>query len=204
MSWEGGPIRWVGHHRTHHAFTDEMPDPHTPRQGLFWSHVFWTFWKDPPGVDFRDFAKDMARDKYHQFIERYHRIFNVFTVIGLALLAYLFHADPVSWVLWGVCVRGAVILEVTWLVNSVGHYWGYQNYRTNDDSRNNPIVALLTFGEGWHNNHHACQQSARHGVRWFEIDPTYITICLLEKLGLIWDVQEFKSPSIKSMSEVKI
>jgi fatty-acid desaturase len=89
---------------------------------------------------------------------------------------------------WGVYVRTVFTLHVTWAVNSVCHMWGYRNYETRDNSRNSWWVALLTFGEGWHNNHHADQRSARHGHKWYEFDMSWLTIRAMERMGLVWDV----------------
>lgn len=189
MSWEASPIRWVGQHRLHHSESDLPADPHTPHHGNAWSHIWWMFWHDPPELSYRNYAKDMLRDRGHVLIDRYARIFNIILGFGLWFLAEALGRDPVAWVLWGVCVRSVVVFHFTWLVNSLGHTVGYRNYETGDDSRNNWLVALLTFGEGWHNNHHADPRSARHGHRTSEVDLTFVLVVILEKLGLVWDVK---------------
>ena len=122
---------------------------------------------------------------------------------GLLLAAILFALGwmwlgtamgGISWVLWGVCARVVVMYHATWFVNSAAHTWGYRNFETGDDSRNNWWVALMSFGEGWHNNHHAQQRSAAHGMRWYEIDITYITILLMHACGLAWKVVKPQRP----------
>jgi fatty-acid desaturase len=201
-NWECTPIRWVGQHRLHHSETDQEADPHTPHHGFLWSHILWIFWNDPPGLEYARYAKDMQRDPVHVVIDRWSRWFNIIVAGILAGIAVLLDRDPIAWVVWGVCVRSVVIFHATWLVNSLGHYSGYRNYNTGDDSRNNPLVAVLTFGEGWHNNHHADQRSARHGHRAAEIDLTFITLVLLEKVGIVWDVRRPDKAAI-SKSEAR-
>ena len=192
-SWEASPIRWVGQHRLHHAESDQPSDPHTPHHGSVWSHITWMFWHDPPSLDYRRFAKDLLRDPVHRWIDRWARLFNVLVAITLWVAAWALGRDPVAWVLWGVGVRGAVVFHATWAVNSLGHGSGYRNYETGDDSTNNVLVAVATFGEGWHNNHHADQRSARHGHKPRELDLTYLTILLLQRLGLAWDIRQPRS-----------
>lgn len=194
MSWEASPIRWVGQHRLHHSESDHPPDPHTPHHGLLWSHVLWMFWHDPAHLDYRRYAKDMLRDPVHVWLDRWARWFNVLLCGVLWAAADMLGRDAVSWVLWGVCVRAVVVFHATWLVNSLGHTRGYRNYSTPDDSTNNFLVAAFSFGEGWHNNHHADQRSARHGHRWFEIDLTFALIAALERVGLVWDVRRPSTP----------
>jgi fatty-acid desaturase len=190
MNWEATPLRWVGQHRLHHAESDLPADPHTPHHGLLWSHLLWMFWKDPPELDSLRLTKDLLRDPVHRWIDRWSRAFNLLFAGAVFLAAESLGADGVTWVVWCVCVRGVVIFHATWSVNSLGHAVGYRNYETPDDSTNNLFVALLSFGEGWHNNHHADQRSARHGHRWFEVDLTYSLIRLLGRLGLVWNIRE--------------
>jgi stearoyl-CoA desaturase (delta-9 desaturase) len=102
-----------------------------------------------------------------------------------------------SWLVWGTCVRMVMVLHSTWLVNSASHMWGYRNYEIKDKSRNNWWVALITYGEGWHNNHHAYPRMANHGHRWWEIDITFRTIRLLQALGLAWNVVDYRNASEK-------
>ena len=187
LNSQGGPLWWVGTHRLHHRDPDSVEDPHTPRHGFNWAHVIWSLGFDKGTPDPRYAAGDLAKDPVMVFIDRWHWTFQI--ILSLVLFgAGAAIGGPflgLSWVVWGVCLRTAFGFEVTGLVNSVGHTWGYRNYDTPDDSRNNWIVSLFTFGEGWHNNHHASQRSAAHGQRWWEFDVTYQTIRVLEKVGLV-------------------
>ena len=180
-------------HRKHHAFSDLDGDPHTPHDGGLWAHMLWLFPShDPVEVEAhcRRWAPDLARDRGILFLHRTFILWHF--VVGAALLgagAALFDwRTGVSWLLWGLAVRMVYVFHVTWLINSATHIWGYRNYETTDNSRNLWWVALLAFGEGWHNNHHAFQRMAKHGHKWWEIDTTYWVILLMERLGLAWNV----------------
>lgn len=178
MTWQGGPIDWVGTHRLHHAHSDEHDDPHSPRHGFNWAHMTWTLRKRREGFNPRHAAKDLMRDPVMVFIDRWHY------VPQFILAGVLFALGGWSWVIWGVALRVTLGYHATWLVNSAAHTWGYQTHKTGDDSRNNWWVALVSFGEGWHNNHHAHQRAAAHGRRWWEIDMTYWTIQVMRVFGL--------------------
>ncbi len=182
LNWQGGPIRWVGTHRLHHKESDTELDPHSPRHGFDWAHMLWCVVKDPYGRDPRRYAPDLLRDRVMVVLDRYFWIPQI--VVGVLLYAI----GGWSWVIWGVAVRTVFSYHATWFVNSASHKWGYRNFETPEESRNNWWVALLSFGEGWHNNHHAFPRSAAHGLRRLEIDPTYWTIRALSWLGLARDV----------------
>jgi fatty-acid desaturase len=197
LSWQGGPIQWVGTHRKHHTESDDVEDPHSPRDGFSWSHLFWIVHKARIGFDPRDLTKDIQRDRVLCFIDRYWYVPQFILAAGLFVGGWLWLGNwmgGMSWVLWGVCLRTVLLYHATWFVNSAAHTWGYRNFKTSDDSRNNWWVALFSFGEGWHNNHHAQQRSAAHGMRWFEFDITYITIRLMRAFGLAWKVVEPQRP----------
>jgi stearoyl-CoA desaturase (delta-9 desaturase) len=186
LALEGGPIFWVATHRLHHQNTDKKGDPHSPHDGGFWSHMGWIL----TGQTMRNNAKELLpyvpelrNDKFHSWISRWHWV--PITVLG----AVLFAVGGWRWVLWGIFFRTVLGLHCTWLVNSATHMWGRQRFQTHDDSRNSLWVALLTFGEGWHNNHHAYPQSARHGIKWYEIDPNWYGIFFLRLIGLARDVK---------------
>ena len=212
-SLQDSPARWVAIHRKHHQFSDDRPDPHSPRVNFLWSHCGWLF------VDNRElstagayerYARDVLRDPFYMWLERKLMWFWVyvlhaalFFVTGLAIgwttsgsywEGVRFGA---SLLVWGVFFRTVVSWHGTWAVNSLSHIWGYQNYETGDNSRNNWLVSLLAFGEGWHNNHHAQQRSAAHGHKWWEFDVTYKVIRLLEAVGLARDVIRPQSDSTK-------
>jgi fatty-acid desaturase len=205
---EDTPARWVATHRMHHHRSDERPDPHSPLVNLFWSHMGWLFLENTElqrHVAYDRYARDIVRDKFYRFIERYVVWITfaqsvIYFAIGF-LAALALSRDVMEslqfgasvW-LWGVVVRTVVVWHITWTVNSLSHAFGYQNYDTGDRSRNNWLVAILASGEGWHNNHHAEPSSACNQRHWWEIDLTYWLLCVLVSLGLAWDVQHPKRP----------
>jgi len=182
---QGGPIYWVAVHRMHHRHTDKEGDPHSPRDGKWWSHMGWILNGSLRNETktLKQYAPDLARDSYYVWLNKYHWI--PLTVVGIALFAF----GGWSWLLWGAVLPATLGFHVTWMVNSVTHLWGTRRFSTSDDSRNNIWVALLTGGEGWHNNHHAYPVSARHGLAWYEIDVNYYGILLLQKLGLASNIK---------------
>ncbi len=189
LALEGGPIFWVATHRIHHQKSDRDGDPHTPREGTWWAHMGWILTGDGLHHDAAILSKycpDLCKDRVHVFLSNWHWISNV--VVGLGLLAL----GGIPYVLWGIFFRTTVGLHTTWLVNSATHIWGSRRFTTRDDSTNNWWVALLTFGEGWHNNHHAHPVSARHGLAWYELDLNWIGISTLRLLGLAWDIKVAK------------
>ncbi len=204
--WQGSPMNWVAIHRMHHQNSDEPADPHSPRTGFFWSHMGWFLIYDPAIYNlstYDRYARDLFQDRFYKWLERpqvwrnLHRaqwaaflgLGALVGALGTGSLAGALHLG-LSWLVWGVFVRTVAVWHITWSVNSVTHLWGYRNYDTHDDSRNNWLVGLISNGEGWHNNHHAQPRCAFHGRRWFELDVSYLTIRLLARLGLAWDVVE--------------
>jgi stearoyl-CoA desaturase (delta-9 desaturase) len=189
LTLEGGPIFWTATHRIHHQKSDKPGDPHSPRDGAWWSHVGWIVLGDSKHSNTAAMAKyapDLAKDRFYVWLNNYHWV--PLTVLGVAL--YAWGGLPVF--LWGICVRVVVGLHATWLVNSATHMWGSRRFATRDDSRNSWWVALLTFGEGWHNNHHAHPASARHGLAWYEFDPSWLQIRLLKMLGIAKSIRVAK------------
>jgi sn-1 stearoyl-lipid 9-desaturase len=189
LALEGGPIFWVATHRIHHQHSDHEGDPHTPREGTYWAHMGWILTGKAMHHDtqvLRRYVPDLAKDPFHVALTTWHWVPQV--VVGLGLLAF----GGIPYVLWGVFFRTTFGLHCTWLVNSATHIWGSRRFQTRDDSTNNWLVALLSFGEGWHNNHHAHPVSARHGLAWYELDINWIGIKALEKLGLAWDIKVAK------------
>jgi fatty-acid desaturase len=178
---EGGPIFWVATHRIHHQKSDQEGDPHSPRDGAWWAHVGWILLGEAKHNNTRmmsKYAPDLSKDRFYVWLNNYH------WVPVLVMAAILYAIGGLPFVLWGVCLRVVVGLHATWLVNSATHMWGYRRFATRDDSRNNWWVALLTFGEGWHNNHHAHPTSARHGLAWYEFDLSWIELKILKRLGI--------------------
>ena len=200
---EDTPARWVATHRLHHHRADDRPDPHSPMVSLFWSYMGWLFIENTDlrrGVAYDRYARDIVRDKFYRWIERAVVwitlaqslvYFVVGSLIELAMGGTIDEALQFGasvW-LWGVIIRTLLVWHVTWCGNSFPHLFGYRNYETSDNSRNNALVAIITSGEGWHNNHHADPNSASNQRHWWEIDLTYLLLRLLVLLGLAWDVQ---------------
>jgi stearoyl-CoA desaturase (delta-9 desaturase) len=181
LTLEGGPIFWAATHRIHHQKSDQNGDPHSPRDGAWWAHVGWLLWGEAKHNNTRlmsKYAPDLAKFPFYVWLNNFHWM----PMVGLAALLFAIGGLPMF--LWGICVRVVVGLHATWLVNSATHMWGKRRFVTRDDSRNNWWVALLTFGEGWHNNHHAHPTSARHGLMWYEFDPSWLQIKLLKLFGI--------------------
>ena len=178
LACQGGPSDWIGLHRIHHKYSDTHEDPHDSNKGFFWSHLQWMMHECPSQGDIPRFAKDIQDDPFYKFCH------NFMVPIQVALGLAIFFWGGWSYVVWGVFVRLVVVFHCTWFVNSATHKFGYQSHESNDYSRNCWWVALLTFGEGWHNNHHAYQYSARHGLAWWEIDISWMIIRSLEIVGL--------------------
>ena len=189
LSMEGGPIFWVSTHRLHHQLSDKPGDPHSPRDGGWWAHTGWIVFGrslHSQMAALNRFSPDLARDRFHVWLTKYHWLPLVFSALLLITLGWVTGGpwNALGMLLWGVFLRVTLGHHATWLVNSATHMWGSRRFPTHDDSRNNWWVALLTGGEGWHNNHHAHPVSARHGLTWYEIDPNYWGIWLLARLGL--------------------
>ncbi len=178
LACQHGPITWVGLHRHHHAFSDQSNDHHDSNKGFWWSHMGWMLRDVPAKREMGRFTRDISDDPVYLFFERY------FLALQVALGVALYFLGGWPFVLWGIFVRLVVVYHCTWLVNSATHKFGYRTYETEDKSTNCWWVAVVTYGEGWHNNHHAFQYSARHGLKWWEIDITWMTIRLLEMVGL--------------------
>ena len=184
---EGGAIGWVADHRRHHAFSDEEGDVHSPNRGFGWAHMFWWMTPDITSCHTPEYlnkwAPDLCRDKVHRFLDSIPAVPPILS----AVLMYYFLGMP--GLVWGFFVRTIFVLHTTWLVNSATHIWGYRSHETRDKSTNLWWVAALTYGEGWHNNHHAFQTSARHGLSWWEIDPTYMMIKAMSFVGMAYNLK---------------
>ncbi len=177
-----GPLWWAAHHRNHHKFSDQPEDIHSPRQrGFWWSHMFWLLGSRHRATQF-DRIKDFAKYPELRFLNKYDMVF----AVGFGFLMYFLG----GWtgVVWGHFVSIVIAWHVTFCINSLTHVWGSRRYATNDDSRNNVLLGFLAFGEGWHNNHHHYQRTAKQGFYWYEIDITYYTLKALELVGIVWDV----------------
>ena len=197
LTLEGGPIFWVATHRLHHQKSDQPGDPHSPHDGAWWSHIGWILLGETNHNNTRvlsKYAPDLAKHKFYVWLNNYHWV--PLTVLG----ALLYAIGGLPLFLWAGCLRVVVGLHSTWLVNSATHMWGRRRFETRDDSRNSGWVALLTFGEGWHNNHHAHPSSARHGLAWYEIDHSWILISILKFFGI---AKSIKVASIRSQSAAR-
>ena len=196
LNLEGGPIFWVATHRVHHQKSDQPGDPHSPRDGAWWSHVLWIVFGDVRHNNTKmlsKYAPDLAKHKFYVWLNDYHWV----PIIVLAAILYGIGGVPL--VMWGIFARVVFGLHATWAVNSASHMWGRRRFNTRDDSRNNWWVALVTFGEGWHNNHHAHPTSARHGLAWYEFDPSWLLLNVMKWFGLAWGIKvaKIESPMIE-------
>jgi stearoyl-CoA desaturase (delta-9 desaturase) len=186
LTLEGGPIFWVAVHRLHHQLSDQPGDPHSPRDGAFWSHVGWILWGETNHNNTRvmsKYAPDLAKHKFYVWLTNYHWVPNV--VLGVVVLL----AGGIDMFLWAMCFRIVFGLHATWAVNSATHMFGSRRFHIRDDSRNTWWIALISFGEGWHNNHHAHPTSARHGLAWYELDQSWLLIRALKFFGLAKNVR---------------
>ena len=198
LALQGGPIEWVSTHRKHHAFSDEYSDPHSMARGFLWAHCAWLFRRNasmPTPDEVRHYVADLLEDPYFRWLDR-----NTLTLQTALGLAFLFFGGW-SWVVWGIFVRLVLCYHVTWMINSVAHMIGYRNFKTTDRSTNCWWLALLSWGEGWHNNHHAFPFSARFGLRWFEFDPTWL---ILRVLRLAHLAHELKMPTREMLKRLSV
>jgi len=216
-SLQDSPARWVLVHRMHHQHSDHQPDPHTPKVSAFWSHMGWLFVDNrelSTAAAYDKYARDVMRDPYYRWLQKNlnwvwffwgHAL--LITALG-GVVGFIATGTPAGalqasaqFFVWGVVMRTVFTWHVTWGINSFSHIWGYRNYETREDSRNNWLFALLTNGEGWHNNHHADPRSAKHGHRWWELDVTWISLCLFQKLGI---VSELVKPNDSALSKKEL
>ncbi len=212
MAAEGPVLQWVATHRRHHHHSDDHGDPHSPHahgagfrgsvRGLWHAHMGWIFSSHTfvparnrasrlaPGLE--SYVKDLRRDPVLRWM---NATFPLWVALGLAVPALLGGLLTMSWTgallgfIWGGLVRVFLIHHVTWSINSVCHIWGTRPFRCHDESRNNAIFGVLALGEGWHNNHHAFPTSARHGLRWWQLDLSYLVIRAMGLVGLARDIR---------------
>lgn len=209
LAGEGSAINWVANHRIHHAKSDQPGDPHSPREGFLWSHCLWCLQRSSAEHSrerHERWAPDLLRDPVMRFLDRTFLLWQIVFAVGVLAFGYWLGGWPmaISMLVWGVFVRMTLVLHATWFINSVTHVWGYKTYDNGDDSKNLWWVALVTFGEGWHNNHHAYQRAANYGHRWWEFDFTYMMIRCLELTGLAWDVAPIPERALEILQRRKI
>jgi stearoyl-CoA desaturase (delta-9 desaturase) len=195
-SVQRGPLWWAAHHRNHHRHSDTELDVHSPvHRGFFWSHMGWFLTRAGFRTD-RDVIRDLIKFPELRWLDRFDLLMPVLLATGLFVLGELLerHAPGLGTsgpqlLVWGFFVSTVVLFHATVTINSLAHRFGSRRYETADNSRNNWLLALITFGEGWHNNHHYFPGAARQGFRWWEIDLTYYLLKLLSWLGVIWDLK---------------
>jgi stearoyl-CoA desaturase (delta-9 desaturase) len=183
-SMQKGPLWWAAHHRRHHRHSDQEGDLHSPgRQGFFWAHVGWILSTEHEETELQR-VPDLAKYPELRWLDQWHAVPGVALAVGL----YLWGGLPA--LVWGFFVSTVCCWHGTFMINSLTHMFGRRRYETKDDSRNSLILAILTLGEGWHNNHHYWQSSTRNGFMWWEFDPTYYTLRALALVGIVWDLKE--------------
>jgi len=183
MALQKGPLWWAGHHRGHHRHSDTPDDPHSPHVTSFWwSHLGWVLSQDHDETP-TDQIRDYARYPELCWLDRHHY------VPGVVLAVFCFLVGGWSGFAWGFLVSTVLVYHVTFSINSLTHLFGSRRYDTEDESRNNFLLALLTFGEGWHNNHHHYQSSANQGFFWWEVDISFEVLRVLSWFGLVWDLR---------------
>ncbi len=182
LAIQGGPIFWVSGHRQHHAHTEDIEkDPYSAQRGFWWSHIMWIFRPRPAYFDvekYQKLAPDLTRQPFYRILDR------TYLALQVPLAVALYMIGGWSFVVYGIFGRAVLLWHSTWLVNSASHLWGYRNFDAPDGARNLWWVSLLTYGEGWHNNHHSYPRVAKSGYRWWEVDVTWWAISILKSLGL--------------------
>jgi len=212
MAVQGPLLKWVATHRRHHQYSDRQEDPHSPHhhgqgvlgllRGAWHAHLGWLFHPEPPDLD--RYIKDLHQSRMLRMV---NALFPVWVAAGLLIPAVLGGLLTKTWVgvgsglVWGGLVRIFVVHHVTWSINSVCHLWGRRPYRSDDQSRDNVVFGFLGLGEGWHHTHHAFPTSARHGLRWWQLDLSYWVIKALALLGLAWNV---KVPTKKAQAAQRV
>ena len=192
---QNGPIWWASVHRDHHKHSDLPADPHSPAQrGFFYAHMGWIFDRSKPPRDLSN-VRDLQRFPELRWIDRHEWIPIFAYMLGCFLIGGL------PGIFWGFVVSTLAVLHATMLINSLAHVWGSRRYATDDASRNNPLLAIVTLGEGWHNNHHHYMSSARQGFYWWEVDLSYYAIEVLSWLGIVWDVRK---PSVATLRSNRV
>jgi stearoyl-CoA desaturase (Delta-9 desaturase) len=192
-----GPLWWAAHHREHHIHSDQASDAHSPVQhGFLWSHIGW-FLSRANFATKLDRVKELAKFPELRFLDRFDVIIPLLLAVGIFILgetleSVMPHLETDGWqlLIWGFVISTVVLYHATFSVNSISHAWGRRRYKTRDQSRNNWLIALLTLGEGWHNNHHHFPGAAKQGFYWWEIDFTYYGLRALAACGLIWNLRK--------------
>ncbi len=184
LAMEGGPIFWVAGHRLHHAHTEDIEkDPYSAKKGFWWSHILWLLYPQKQFFEYesyRKYAPDLDRHAYYRWLDKK----SSFLFLQVILSLFLYALGGWSFVIYGTFLRAVLLWHSTWLINSASHIRGYRTFPANDNARNLWWAAILAYGEGWHNNHHAHPRVAKAGYKWWEIDMTWWAIQVLQVLGL--------------------
>ncbi|MBW4631406.1 MAG: fatty acid desaturase [Iphinoe sp. HA4291-MV1] len=192
LAMQGGPICWVAGHRLHHAHTEDADkDPYSSQRGFWWSHMLWIFYLRPDFLNYetyKRFAPELERDPYYRWLERY------FLLLQIPVAVLLYAVGGWSFIVYGVFLKSVLLWHSTWFINSAAHLRGYRRFQLKDNSRNLWWAAILTYGEGWHNNHHAHPNVAKAGYHWWEVDMTWWAIKILQTLGLAKKVVMLPTP----------
>ncbi|MCB1586213.1 MAG: acyl-CoA desaturase [Xanthomonadales bacterium] len=190
-----GPLWWAAHHRHHHKHSDKKTDKHSPKNGFLHSHMQWFLKQENFQTDTSK-VKDFAKYSELRFIDRFDILFPILLIMVLFIIGEFFqhffpslNTDGWQLVVWGYFISTVLLSHITFCINSLAHVYGKQDYHTNDDSKNNLILAVLTLGEGWHNNHHCAPGTVKQGFKWWQIDISFYVLKLMEKLGLVWDLR---------------
>ncbi len=208
-SIQRGPLWWAAHHRHHHAHSDDPEDVHSPVQhGFLWSHMGW--FTAPVNFPTKiELIQDFAKFPELRFLDRFDLVISVLIGTGMFIFGASLPAElgtsGMQMLVW-FFISTVILYHVTYMINSLAHVYGSRRYETTDTSRNNPFLAILAFGEGWHNNHHHYPNTARQGFYWWEIDMSYYIIVALSWLGLVWDVKplpaEIREPKEEKVADI--
>ena len=195
MATQKGPLWWAANHRHHHATSDTDEDAHSPRHGFWWSHIGWFLCAKFHMTNYR-LIPDLARYRELRFLNTCYVVPPLTLALGVLAAGFGFkhwfpglHTGPLQMLVWGYFVSTVLLYHGTFVVNSLAHVIGKQRFATKDDSRNSLLIALITLGEGWHNNHHFMPSSERQGFYWWEIDITHYVLKVLSWFGLVWDLK---------------
>ena len=210
MSTQNGPLWWAAHHRYHHRHADKVGDLHSPRDGFWYSHMGWFLNKQNYATQ-EHLVKDWIKYPELRWLDRHSVLVSVLTgtsfwLVGsvLAYVAPSLGTNGVQLFVWGFLISTILLTHVTLTINSFAHRFGFRTYPTQDDSRNNWFLALLTLGEGWHNNHHFCPASVRQGFVWWQIDLSFYVLKMMESVGLVWDLVPIPDKAFRAQPIQKI
>ncbi len=207
-SVQRGPLWWAAHHRHHHRSSDTAHDPHSPKfRGFWYSHMGWFLTKRGFRTDLQQ-VNDLSKYPELRLLDRFDILVPVLLAVclfatGILLERYApsLNTSGAQLLIWGFFISTVFLFHATVTINSIAHRWGSRRFATRDDSRNNWLLAMITFGEGWHNNHHYFPGSARQGFRWWEIDLTYYMLRLMALVGLIWDLKPVPKQLVRNYVE---